>query len=178
MVGLRLDPRLRGRLDTSDVLQETHIEAQERLEEYVGAPQIPFYFWLRRIAGQKLLDAERFHLRAKKRAVQREVPMDARPVSHTTSEALAGALVERGASPSELAARSELRARLEAVLDLMEPIDREIIALRHFEQLTVPESAQVLDIGEEAAQKRYLRAIAKLRTVLSAMPGQGGGLNP
>jgi RNA polymerase sigma-70 factor, ECF subfamily len=178
MVGLRLDPRLRSRLDTSDVLQETYLEAQRRLDRYLEAPAIPLYLWLRRLAAQKLIDAQRVHLGAQKRAAFREVPLKDPTIPHATSEALALVLVEKGPSPSELAARSELKARLEAVLEGMEPIDRDILALRHFEQLTVPESAQALGIGEAAAQKRYLRALEKPRDILSGMPGIDGELHP
>jgi RNA polymerase sigma-70 factor, ECF subfamily len=175
MVELRLDPRLRARFDPSDVLQETYLEAQRRLEDYAGDPRLPFYLWLRKIAAQKIVEAGRFHLGAQKRAALREVSIEDVPVPHATSEALALVLVERGPSSSELAARSELQERLRSVLDRMEPIDRDILALRHFEGLTVPESAQALGIGEEAAQKRYLRALAKLRDILEATPGMEEG---
>ena len=171
MVRLRLDGRLRARLSTSDVLQEAYLEVQKRLEQYLHAPPMPFYLWLRRITAQKLFELQRFHLGLQKRAADREVADDGGGVASTTSEGLSLALVGSGPSPSDAAARDELRARLEAALEQMEPADREVVALRHFEQLSGPETAEILGIGVEAARKRYLRAMEKLKKVLMSVPG-------
>jgi len=174
MVRLRLDPRLKARIGASDVLQEAYLEAQDRVEEYLKTLPMPFYLWLRKITAQKLVQFCRHHLGMQKRAAGREVPIDVAGGLHPTSEAMALALVAGGPSPSENAVRAELKDRLEALLDRMDPTDREIIALRHFEQLTVPETAQVLEIGEEAAKKRYLRAMKKLKDILADLPGLAG----
>jgi RNA polymerase sigma-70 factor (ECF subfamily) len=175
MVGMRLDHRLRARLDTSDILQDAYLEAQRRLDQYLASSPMPFYLWLRRITAQKLIDVQRFHL-GQRRDAEREVNRDACELPPATSEAMAVALVARGLSPSEEAARGELKARIEEALERMGPEDREMIALRHFEELSGPETAQVLGIGVEAARKRYLRALEKLKQVLSGVPGGPWGL--
>lgn len=172
MVRLRLDPQLRVRVDTSDVLQDAYLEAQKRLDQYLAeSPSpMPFYLWLRRLTAQKLIDVQRFHL-ADKRAFKREVGLNSGDLPHATSEAMALAIIARGPSPSEAAAQGELKSHLEAALDRMDPEDREVIALRHFEDLSGPETAQLLRIGVEAARKRYLRALEKFREVLAGLPG-------
>ena len=171
MVRLRLDPRLRPRLSTSDVLQESYLEAQKRLDEYLASAPMPIYLWLRRVTALKLIELERHHLGAQKRAAGKEVPIDRLALPNATSEGIALSLLGRGPSPSEEAAQVELKAALEAAFERMDPMDREVIALRHFERLTAPETAEVLGIKEEAAQKRYLRALKKMRAILATVPG-------
>jgi RNA polymerase sigma-70 factor (ECF subfamily) len=78
-------------------------------------------------------------------------------------------------SPSQAAIRHELQARLHAALDEMNPLDREILALRHFEELSNNEVARVLEITPEAASKRYLRALRRLREILDEPPESQGG---
>jgi RNA polymerase sigma-70 factor (ECF subfamily) len=172
MVHLRIDRRLRARVDPSDVLQDAFIEAQKRLDQYLAASPspMPFYLWLRRITAQKLIDVQRFHL-AEKRAAEREVEEDPGGVPQASSEAMALAIIARGPSPSEVAAQGELKSSLEAALDRMDSDDREVLALRHFEDLSGPETAQLLGISVEAARKRYLRALEKFREVLAGLPG-------
>jgi RNA polymerase sigma-70 factor (ECF subfamily) len=164
---LRLDRRVQARVDPSDVLQDAYVEASRRLDEYLRGPPMPLLLWLRRVTGQKLQELHRHHLVMQKRNAGREVSIGFAAVPHTTTEALAVELLARGPSPSAAA----LRARLEEVLDRMDATDREIVALRHFEQLSSAEAAEVLGIKEEAARKRYLRAMKKLRDILAGMPG-------
>ncbi len=171
MVRLRLDRRVQARVDPSDVLQEAYVEASRRLDEYLQSPPMPLLLWLRHVTGQKLQELHRHHLVMQKRSAEREVPIRYAAVPHTTTEALAVELLARGPSPSAAAVRAELRVRLEEVLDRMDATDREIVALRHFEQLSSAEAAEVLGIKEEAARKRYLRAMKKLRDILAGMPG-------
>ncbi len=171
MVRLRIDPRVRARLSTSDVLQESYLEAQKRLEEYVREEPIPFYLWLRRGTALKLIELQRHHLGAQKRAAGKETPIERLACPGATSEAMAISLLERGPSPSEALAESERQAALAAGLERMDPLDREVIALRHFERLTAPETAELLGIKEEAAQKRYFRALKKMRAIFESMPG-------
>jgi RNA polymerase sigma-70 factor (ECF subfamily) len=171
MVRVRLPPRLRARLSTSDVLQESYLDAQKRVDEYLQAGPMPFYLWLRRVTAQKLIDLERRHLGRQKRAAGKEVSIEQLAIPGATSEGIARSLVEPRASPSEEAVHAELKAALEAAFDRMDPADREVIALRHFERLTAPETAEVLGIKEEAAQKRYVRALKKMRAIMAAFPG-------
>ncbi len=135
-----------------------------------GIPEAPLFIWLRFITLQELQSAHRRHLRTKGRDARREVPLHRGPLPEASSEALAAHLLSRGASPSEGAAQAELRIRLEEILDRMDPLEREIVALRHFEQLSSAESAQILGIEEAAERQRYLRALKKLKDILSSKP--------
>src|SRR5262245_40278068 len=135
MVDLRLDPRLRGRVDPSDVLQEVYIDAARLLPTYLKAPPLPFHLWLRQLAGTRLAKAHRHHLGARGRDVRREVALEPGAIPEASSVALADGLLGRESRPSEAAMRAELRDRLLAALDRLGPVDREVLALRHFEQL-------------------------------------------
>jgi RNA polymerase sigma-70 factor (ECF subfamily) len=168
MVELRMDPRLRARLGASDVLQDAFVEASERLGDYLADPRMPFFLWLRFITAQRLLALHRRHLEAKKRDARRQVAAGGRGFPAATSIALAANLVDRGTTPTEGAVREELRRRLEDALDKMTPQDREVLVLRHFEELSNAEAARELGIEESAASKRYLRALKRLREVLEA----------
>lgn len=166
MVALRLDPRLQGRVDPSDIVQETFLDAAGRLADYQAEPPLPFYLWLRQLAGTRLAKAHRHHLGTHRRDVRREVALPG-----VSSAALADHLAGREGRPSDAAVRLELRARLEALLDRLDPLDREVLALRHFEQLSNAEAAHVLGLTEAAASKRYVRALERLRERL----GDGAG---
>jgi RNA polymerase sigma-70 factor (ECF subfamily) len=178
MVALRLDPRLQGRLAPSDVLQETYLEAATRLAEYLRQPTMPFFLWLRFLAGQKLVTLHRKHLGTRMRDAGREISLHRGRLPEATSGALATQLLGHDTRPSEAAARAELKARLEEALNSLDPLDREVLALRHFEQLSWAETAQIMQITEGAASKRYVRALKRLRGVLSDLPGGVEGLRP
>jgi RNA polymerase sigma-70 factor (ECF subfamily) len=171
MVALRLDPRLQGRLDPSDVIQETYLEAHARLPEYLRQPTMPFFLWLRFLAGQKLVTLHRKHLGTQMRDAGREISLYRGRLPEMTSAALAAQLMGHDTRPSEAAARAELKIRLQEALNSLDPLDREVLALRHFEQLSWAETAQTMEISEGAASKRYVRALKRLRTVLSSLPG-------
>jgi RNA polymerase sigma-70 factor, ECF subfamily len=160
MIDLRLDPRVRGRVDPSDVLQETYLDAARRLSDYVAEPPLPFFLWLRQLAGTWLAKAHRTHLATVGRDVRREVALGNPEAS---SAALADGLLGREARPSEVVRQGELRAQLIAAIDRLDPLDREVLALRHFEQLTNAETARVLVLSVAAASKRYVRALERLR---------------
>ena len=165
MVDMRLDRRLRGRVDASDVLQETYVEALQRLPTYVARPDMPFFLWLRFLAAQKVLAMHRHHLGAQARDAAREVrPRRALPAADMDS--MTDVLMDTATSPSARAMRTELRERLLATLERMEPHDREILSLRHLEQLSNAEAAHELGLDESAASKRYVRALRRLRGVL------------
>jgi RNA polymerase sigma-70 factor (ECF subfamily) len=171
MIALRLDQRARGRVDASDVLQEAYLQAWKSLADYLQQPAAPFFLWLRGIAGNKLREAHRHHLGAQLRAAGREVSIDRGALPEATSAALAAQLLGRLTRPSEAAVRAETKALLQDALNGMDPTDREVLVLRHFEQLTPAETAKELGIKEKAASMRYLRALRRLKEILTGLPG-------
>jgi RNA polymerase sigma-70 factor (ECF subfamily) len=178
LIALRLDRRLQGRIDAADVIQEIHLEAWRHLPDYIRNPSMPFYLWLRGLAGNKLLELHRHHLSTKKRDARRERPSFLMSMPDTTTAAISSLLVDKGTSPSNAAARVELKQQLQNALDGMDAIDREVLVLRHFEHLSPAETAKVLEIEEKAAGMRYLRAIQRLRDVLDKLPGGIDALRP
>lgn len=164
MVELRLDHRLAGRVSASDVLQEAYIDALKRVEHYFSKPGQPFFGWLRLVVGQRIADVHREHL-AGKRDAGRELGNNA------DSNCLAARLIGRASSPSQAAQRSEMFAQLEEALNRMDPLDREVLALRHFEELSNTDTAELLGIQSAAASKRYVRALARLKEILEGIPG-------
>jgi RNA polymerase sigma-70 factor (ECF subfamily) len=171
MVALRMDRRLQGRVDASDVLQEAYLQAFLNVSNYLKSPDIPFFLWLRLITGQRLLALQRHHLGVHARDAGREVALYRGSLPEASSAALAEHLLGRGTSPSQAALRAERAIHLQDALNSLEPLDREILVLRHFEQLTNAEAAQVLEIRESAASKRYTRALMRLKYILSNLPG-------
>jgi RNA polymerase sigma-70 factor, ECF subfamily len=171
MVAFRMDPRLHGRVDPSDIVQEASVEAWRRLADYLAHPAAPFFLWLRGVAGNKLREAHRHHLGAEMRDARREVALHRGAAPETTSAALAEQLLGNLTRPSEAAVRIEMKLRLQEALNGMDPIDREVLALRHFEQLTPTETAEVLGIKEKAAGMRYVRALRRLKEALATLPG-------
>jgi RNA polymerase sigma-70 factor (ECF subfamily) len=178
MVALRLDRRLQGRVDPSDVIQEAQFEAARRLAEYLDNPTMPFFLWLRLITGQKLAQFHRHHLGAQMRAAGREVSLFREHLPEATSAALADHLLGRLTDPPAAAVRAELKVRLQEALNSMDPGDREVLTLRHFEHLSTAEAAAELGIGEEAAKKRHIRAVKRLRDILASLPGGLEGFRP
>jgi RNA polymerase sigma-70 factor (ECF subfamily) len=174
-VSFRLDPRLRGRIDWADVLQEAFIAATARRAEFFCQATQSLFLWLRWMVGNTLLELHRHHLGAQMRDARREMHTDCLPDGPGRDDDTRAALVERmtgGATgPVTAAARAEVNARLNEALGHMDPVDREVLALRHYEQLTSAETAQVLGIQERAAAKRYTRALERLREILADMPG-------
>jgi RNA polymerase sigma-70 factor, ECF subfamily len=171
LVALRLDRRLQGRVDASDVIQEGFADAAARLEEYVRDPAVPFYLWLRFLVGQRLAEQHRRHLGAQARDAGREISIYRSAMPETTTAALAARLLGKNTSPSQAAIRAERKLRLQEALNSLDPVDREILALRHYEQLSNGESAMVLGLDKSAASKRYARALVRLKDILAALPG-------
>jgi RNA polymerase sigma-70 factor (ECF subfamily) len=178
MVAFRMDPRLRGRVDAADVVQEAFAEASAHRADYFRAQTVALFLWLRGVVCNKLLEVHRHHLGTRMRDAKRELPLDARPRPDETSAALCAHLTGGLTRPSVAAARAEVRTRLAEALAGMDATDREVLALRHFEQLSNAEAAQVLGIQERAAAKRYLRALQRLKEILSEMPGGLTELRP
>ncbi len=171
MVEMRLDPRLQARIDASDVIQEAYVEVAERLDEYLRDPKLPLFLWLRLVVGERLVTLHRHHLGAQMRDANREVSLYRGALPAASSAALAAQLLGRHTSPTQAAVRAERILRLQEALNALEPMDREVLSLRHFEELTAAETARVLGIEESAAAKRYFRALKRLKVILAAMPG-------
>ncbi len=166
LIELRLDPRVRGRVDASDVIQETQVTAVRRIEEYLDDPEVPLFVWLRFLALQSLTDVHRRHLGAKARNAGREVAFD--NFDGTASAALASKLFGQLTTASQTLEKAEAKRHLEEAIRAMEPKHREVIMLRHYEQLSQKETARVLDISESATGSRHVRALRKLRIALEA----------
>jgi RNA polymerase sigma-70 factor (ECF subfamily) len=171
MVALRMDRWLQGRIDPSDVIQEAHPEAMTRLPEYLRQPNLPFFLWLRLIVGQRLTLLHRHHLEAQARDAGREIGLYHGSLPAATSAELAVRMLGRLTQPSAAAVRAERKIRIQIALNAMDPLDREILALRHFEQLSNEEAAQALGPSRSAASKRYVRALNRLKEILSARRG-------
>jgi RNA polymerase sigma-70 factor (ECF subfamily) len=170
MVRLRLNRRLQGRVDPSDVLQEAYLEVCKHFADYARAPALPFFLWLRHITGQKLIAAHRQHLGAQMRDAGREVSLYRGALPEASSASLAAQLLGRFTSVSRAAMRAELQIRVQEALNGMDPLDREVLALRHFEMLSNAEASAVLAIKKSAASNRYVRALERLKDILSGMP--------
>jgi RNA polymerase sigma-70 factor (ECF subfamily) len=168
-VRLRLDRRLRGRLDPSDVVQEACAEAARRLPEYERDKEVPFYVWLRFLTGQQLALAYRRHLGTRQRDVGREISWN--ETGNASADVLAEHLAASQTSPSGAAAKAELRERLTAALEAMTPVDREVLALRHFEQMNNLEVAAALGVTPSAASHRYAKALLRLKSIMRELFG-------
>src|SRR5262245_38250396 len=171
MVRLRLDRRLLGRVDPSDVLQEAYLDVARRAEEYLANPTMPPFLWLRFLTAQRLMILHRRHLGAQVRDAGREISLHRGAIPQATSVSLACQLIGRLTSASQAAIRAELQTKLQVVLNGMDPLDREVLALRHFEELSNAETAAVLGIQKAAASNRYIRALRRLKDLLDALPG-------
>ena len=169
MVKFRMDRRLYGRVDVSDVLQEAYLEISRRIGSYLDDPPAPFFVWARQITWQTLLMTHRHHLGAQKRNAEREVTLG-KPGGESTSMSLAAHLVAHLTSPSQVVLREERHAQLWQALEAMDEIDREVLALRHFEHLGNNEVASVLGISVKAASNRYVRALVRLKQIVENIP--------
>src|SRR5262245_44242413 len=152
MVRLRLDRRMAGRVDASDVLQDAYLDVARRFPEYAAAPSVPFYLWLRALTGQRLVDLHRHHLGAQMRDAGQEVSLYRGALPAASSASLAQALIAGWTSPTQAAVRAELQLRLQEALNSMDALDREVVVLRHFEELSNARAAEVLGIEPSAAR--------------------------
>jgi RNA polymerase sigma-70 factor (ECF subfamily) len=162
MVALYLDRRLAARVDPSDVVQEALTEAAQGLAGYLRERPLPFYPWLRQFAWQRLLQLHRHHIRAQRRSVEREVPWDL-ALPDRSADALADRLLANGTSPSRRMIRDELRRRVQDALARLAERDREILVMRHLEEMSSAEIGAILGISEGAVRVRLLRALTRLR---------------
>jgi RNA polymerase sigma-70 factor (ECF subfamily) len=176
-VNFRLNSRLKGRLDPDDVLQEAYLAAAQRVERYGEDGFESPFLWLRLIVRQTLIDVHRRHLDAQKRDARRELPLHGkhRAYAQATSISLASYLVGNLTAPTRAMARREAMEMVRTAIEMMKPLDQEVLALRHFEELTNSEVADELGIQPKAASIRYVRAVKRLRDVLADLPRQLGG---
>jgi RNA polymerase sigma-70 factor (ECF subfamily) len=171
MVRLRLSRRLQGRVDDSDVLQEAYLEVTRKLSEYQREPILPFFLWLRHMTGLKLAEIHRRHLGTAMRDADREVSLHRGALPEADSVSLAAQLLGKLTTPSQAAMKAETRIYVQEALNSMDPVDREVLALKHFEQMSTSEIAHVLGLSKAGAGSRYLRAIKRLREILERIPG-------
>jgi len=166
VVRMRLDQKIQGRIDVSDIVQEVFVEANRRLQDYLKNPSMPFHLWLRHIARDRIIDAHRRHRVSAKRSVDRERPLVARGGVDRSTLEFAAQLCDQQLTPAAAATRRELARRVEHAITQLADQDAEIIFMRHYEQLSNQEVALTLQITEPAASMRYLRAVRRLRAAL------------
>lgn len=171
IVSFRIDRRLAGRVDADDILQESYLSAAQRIHHFVRDNPRSFFIWMRLIVSQTMIDVHRRHLGAQMRDARRDVSIQSGWSTAATSFSLSFHLLGHLTSPSQAALRAELSEQIDVALKTMNDIDREVLALRHFEELTNSETAEVLGLTEPAASMRYLRALSRLQDVLSKIPG-------
>jgi RNA polymerase sigma-70 factor (ECF subfamily) len=171
MVSLRMDRRLQARVDPADVVQDAYLAARSKFSQYIADARLPFFLWLRLEVGQKLVDMHRFHLGTQMRDAGQEVSLHHGALPQVSSLSLAEHLLGKLSTASQAAMRLELKLRVQEALNSMDPHDREVLILRHFEELTNSETAQVLGIKPSAAVNRYVRALKRLKDVFQGMPG-------
>ncbi len=162
MIDLRMDHVIKRRVDASDIVQEVLIEANRRLSEYLKNPIMPFHLWLRQMAKDRLIDAHRRHRGAGRRSMDREQPLVAAAGTESSVDLLAQ-IRDQELTPAAAATWHELQARFQQACEQLDDLDQEIVLLRHFEQLSNSEAAEVLHLSPQAASMRYLRAMRRLR---------------
>jgi RNA polymerase sigma-70 factor (ECF subfamily) len=171
VIHFRLAEPLRGRLDPDDELQEAYLAASQRLGHYAVSPATSPFIWLRMIVNQTLIDLHRKHLGAQRRDAACEVSVDGATYVQATSASVAIQLIGAFTSPSGAAARADVLGLVQTAIEQMDPLDREVLALRHFEELTNSEVAEALGIEQKAASIRYIRALRRLKDILAQVPG-------
>jgi RNA polymerase sigma-70 factor (ECF subfamily) len=170
VIHFRMAEPLRGRLSPEDVLQEAFLAASQRLKHYAESPATSPFIWLRMMVNQTLIDLHRRHLGAQQRDAAREVSLDAAAYSQATSASVVIQLVGAFTSPSGAAARADVFGLVNNAIEQMDTLDREVLALRHFEELTNSEVAGTLGIEQKAASIRYIRALRRLKEILAQVP--------
>ncbi len=173
MVDLRMDGRLRRRVDASDIVQEALVEANRRLSAYLADPAMPFHLWLHQIARDRLIDAHRRHRVAGRRSLDREQPLATDPQGSMSAADLGALLADPELTPAAAATWHELERRFADAIEQLDETDREIVLLRHFEHLGNSEAAALLNLSPPAAGMRYLRAMRRLRALLGGEDGLG-----
>lgn len=171
MVDLRMDPRLKRRLDASDIVQDVLVEAHGRLADYLKASGMSFQLWLRHLAKDRLIDVHRRHRVAARRSLDREQSLE--PADDRSALDLAELVRDRELTPAAAATHHELEQRFQQAIERLDEIDREVILMRHFEHLSNQETAEALQLSQPAAAMRYLRAMRRLRALLDGAEPEG-----
>jgi RNA polymerase sigma-70 factor (ECF subfamily) len=172
MIAMRMDPVLARRLDASDIVQDVLVEANRRLSDYLGKTGMPFHLWLRHLARDRLIDAHRMHRVAARRSLDREQTLERPADGDRSAFDLAAIIADRQLTPAAAATHHELEMRFAAAIERLDETDREVVLMRHFEQLSNGEVAQALELSDAAAGMRYLRAMRRLRDMLQEPPSQ------
>ncbi|HEY0982185.1 sigma-70 family RNA polymerase sigma factor [Schlesneria sp.] len=172
LIQLRLDRKIAQRVDASDVVQDVLMEANTRLQEYLSDPRLPFHLWLRQLAKDRMIDMHRRHRGAQRRSLDREQSMTSPQFADQSGLDLMGQLADQELTPAAASIRKELESRFLIALDQLDDEDREIVVMRHFEQLGNSEVAEALGLSAAAAGMRHLRALRKLRAILGDRPSQ------
>lgn len=174
MVQLRMDRAIAQRVDASDIVQDVLLEASQRLASYLRDPRLPFHLWLRQLAKDQLIDTHRRHRVAQRRSADRERSLVQHADGDHSSLDLRAQLCDQELTPAAAALRREFQQRFYQALEQLEEDDREIILMRHVEQLSNSEVAQALQLSSPAAGMRHLRALRRLREILgdaTSLPG-------
>jgi len=169
-IKLRLDQRLRGRLDESDVMQEAFLAAVRELPTYASTASVSVFVWLHRLTTRRLTDLHREHLDAGRRTVRREsASLNGVQRSDPAGSdwMMSDLLAESVTSPSNELLRKERQQHILESLQKMEENDREVLILRHFEMLSNDETATLLDLSKTAASNRYVRALQRLNSIMA-----------
>ncbi|MFO1019698.1 MAG: sigma-70 family RNA polymerase sigma factor [Planctomycetales bacterium] len=174
MIRMRLDRAMAQRVDASDIVQEVLLEASQRLPDYLKEPKLPFHLWLRQMAKDRLIDAHRRHREAQRRSVDREQSLQAAANSDASSRNYLVELRDQELTPAAANIRKEMEIRFLQAIEQLEEEDKEVILMRHYEQLTNSEVAEALGLSQPAAGMRHLRALRRLREIL----GEDPCLNP
>ena len=174
LVQLRLDRKIAQRVDASDIVQDVLLEANQRLQEYLADPRMPFHLWLRHLAKDRMIDMHRRHRGAQRRSLDRERSLASRQFGDQSSFDLVSQLAASELTPAAETIRRELEQRFLTALEQLDEDDRDILLMRHFEQLGNSETAEVLGLSTAAAGMRHLRALRKLRAILGERPSLMG----
>ena len=165
LVVARIDPRIAARVDESDVMQEVHVEVIRRMPEYLAKGEISFYDWMRFLTKQKIAEVVRRHLGAQSRDVRRERPLNKNSTGNS-SVLLFGFLAGKINSPSSVVCKAEVRRLVRDCIERLEPMDREILMLRHVEQMKTADVADRLAISSNTCRQRHIRSLKRLRDLL------------
>lgn len=168
IVHFRMDPAMRSRIDTSDVLQESYLQIARRAQEFIDGVPVSLFVWIRQRVIQTLIDMQRNHF-SDKRNANRERDIPSMDYGQTSCLSIARFLLDDRTSPSMAAARSEEFEQLQSALQTMNETDREVLAMRHFEQLNNLQVAESLNLSPTAASNRYIRAVAKLGEIMKSL---------
>jgi RNA polymerase sigma-70 factor (ECF subfamily) len=166
MVAVRMDTRLKARIDPSDVVQIVLAEAAQKMVSFHNTPE-QFYPWLRQLAWDELARLHRDHIQTKKRSVAREEDQWRNHIADDSVLQLAEHLATKQLGPGSRLVQKELRDRVQTALAQLAPPDREVLVLRFLEQLNIEDTAAALGISESAVKSRQFRAVDRLGNLLS-----------